>query len=127
MSEWLTFLTQYAIEIINAVTLLIIGIGAIEMALRCLRAVFAGSTTGEELREAYLRYARWLIVGLTLQLGGDIMETAIAPTWDDIGRLAAIAVVRTFLNYFLERDILEARRLRSERAEGSAHTSNSTL
>jgi uncharacterized membrane protein len=119
MTEWQTYFTQYAVVIINALTLLIIAIGMIELLFRCLRAVFGGASTGEELREGYLRYARWLILGLTLQLGGDIIETAIAPTWDDIGRLGAIAVIRTFLNYFLERDIMEARQLRSER-EGEA-------
>jgi uncharacterized membrane protein len=36
------------------------------------------------------------------------MRTVIAPTWNDIGQLAAIAVVRTFLNHFLERDLEEA-------------------
>jgi uncharacterized membrane protein len=116
MIEWLTLLTQYAVAGINAVTLLIIAIGTVGLVLRCLRAVFGGSATGEELRIAYLHYARWLIVGLTLQLGGDIIETAIAPTWEDIGRLGAIAVIRTFLSYFLERDIAEARGLRNEQA-----------
>ena len=32
-------------------------------------------------------------------------RTAIAPNWTDIGQLGAIAVIRTFLNYFLERDV----------------------
>jgi len=36
------------------------------------------------------------------------VRSAIAPTWDDIGQLAAIAAIRTFLNYFLERDLVEA-------------------
>jgi len=40
-----------------------------------------------------------------LLLGADILATAIAPTWDDIGKLAAIATLRTALNYFLEREL----------------------
>jgi len=40
----------------------------------------------------------------------DIIESARAPTWDDIARLASIAVIRTFLNFFLERDIADAAR-----------------
>jgi len=51
------------------------------------------------------------------QLATDIIESARAPNWEDIGRLAAIAVIRTFLNYFLERDIKEAH---STQAEGAA-------
>jgi uncharacterized membrane protein len=110
MKEWLAFLTEYAVEIIDLMALLVIAIGTVEMFLRCLLAVFRPSATREELRDGYLRYARWLIAGLTFQLAADIIETASAPTWDDIGRLAAIAVVRTFLNYFLERDITESRK-----------------
>jgi len=50
-------------------------------------------------------------------LAGDIVHTAVAPTWDDIGRLAAIAVIRTFLTFFLDRDIKEARE--SESGDGA--------
>jgi uncharacterized membrane protein len=49
------------------------------------------------------------VAGLTFQLAADVIETSIAPTWDGIGRLAAIAVIRTFLNYFLERDLADIR------------------
>ena len=62
----------------------------------------------------WLRYAHWLVAGLTFQLAADIIETSIAPTWDDIGRLTAIAVIRTFLNFFLERDLSEVRARKTE-------------
>ena len=45
--------------------------------------------------------ARYLIIGLELQLAADIIATATNPSMEDIGKLAAIAVIRTFLNYFL--------------------------
>jgi uncharacterized membrane protein len=117
MKDLLTFATEKAVVIINAMALLILAIGTIEVFLKCLHALFKPSVTGHDLRDAYLRYARWLIVGLTLQLAADIVETAIAPSWDDIGRMAAIAVIRTFLNYFLERDVLEARERQHEEPE----------
>jgi len=50
------------------------------------------------------------MAGLTFQLANDIIISARAPNWDDIGRLAAIAFIRTFLNFFIERDIREAAR-----------------
>jgi len=50
---------------------------------------------------------RWLVAGLTFQLAADIIGTSVVPTWDEVGRLGAIAVIRTFLNYFLERDLTE--------------------
>ena len=52
-----------------------------------------------------LRFASWILLSLEFALAADIVRTAIAPTWDDIGQLAAIAAIRTFLNYFLERDL----------------------
>ena len=42
---------------------------------------------------------------MEFELAADIIATVVSPTWDDIGELGAIAVIRTFLNYFLERDL----------------------
>jgi uncharacterized membrane protein len=47
----------------------------------------------------------WLLIGLEFELAADIIGSVISPTWQDIGELGAIAVVRTFLNYFLEKDL----------------------
>ena len=53
-----------------------------------------------------------------LQLGADIVATSYAPTWDELGRLAVVAVVRTFLSYFLDREMEQPERLR---AAGQTH------
>jgi uncharacterized membrane protein len=107
MKEWLILITEPAVVIINAMALLMITFGTIEAFLRGLYAMVRPSPTGRALRDGYLRYARWLIAALTFQLAADIIETAVAPSWDEVGRLAAIAFIRTFLNYFLERDLRE--------------------
>ena len=119
MKEWATFLAEDAVLIIDVMALLVIVFGTIEMLLACVRSILNPSATGRELRDGYLRYARWLITGLTFQLATDIIESARAPSWDDIGRLAAIAVIRTFLNYFLERDIEVARKQRAGATESA--------
>ena len=64
----------------------------------------------------FARLARWLVLALEFALAADIVRTAIEPTWKDIGMLASIAVIRTFLNYFLMRD-LEKVLARKELAE----------
>jgi uncharacterized membrane protein len=117
VATWLTFATEYLVTILNAMALTIIAIGTLQAFIKCLRAMFGPSETGFELRSAYLRYARWLIAGLTFQLAADIVESAGAPTWNDIGRLGAIALIRTFLSYFLERDVAEAREIQRGRSE----------
>jgi uncharacterized membrane protein len=57
----------------------------------------------------WLRYARWLVAALTFQLGADIIETSITREWEAVARLGAVAVIRTFLNFFLDRDLAEVR------------------
>lgn len=52
-----------------------------------------------------LAFGRFLVVALEFQLAADIIGTAFAPSWEQIGQLAAIALIRTFLNYFLNREI----------------------
>lgn len=47
----------------------------------------------------------WLLLALEFELAADVLRTAISPTWDDVGKLGAIAAIRTALNYFLEKDI----------------------
>ena len=52
-----------------------------------------------------LTFARWLAIALEFELAADILNTAVTPTWSDIEKLAAIATLRTALNYFLEKEI----------------------
>ena len=51
-----------------------------------------------------MRVARRLAVALEFELAADILRTAVAPTWNEIGQLAAIAALRTALNYFLGKE-----------------------
>jgi uncharacterized membrane protein len=45
--------------------------------------------------------ARHLALALEFELGADILGTAVSPSWDQIGKLGAVAVIRTGLNFFL--------------------------
>jgi uncharacterized membrane protein len=107
MEEALVFTAEKSALAINAMALVVIVIGAVEAFVGGFRAMLFAPGVGHENKGVWLRFARWLVVGLTFQLAADIIETSIAPTWQDIGQLAAIAAIRTALNYFLERDINE--------------------
>ena len=65
----------------------------------------------------WLRFGVWLLLGLEFELAADIVRTAISPSWTEIGQLGAIALIRTFLNYFLERDVEHYGEETSGRAE----------
>jgi uncharacterized membrane protein len=66
-----------------------------------------------------LSLGRSLALSLEFLLGADILRTAVEPSWDEIGRLAAIAAIRTALNYFLQREIAQEARM-TERAGAPA-------
>ena len=90
---------------LEALSVLFIALGAIEAAYRTLVPWLARRTTVGMRRQAWLGFARWLLLGLEFMLAADIVRTAIAPSFEQLGQLAAIAVIRTFLSYFLERDL----------------------
>ncbi len=107
MEEWLHLVTQDAVVVIDAMALIVIVIGTIEAFFAGLWVAFPAPMARRRFREVLVRYGRWLVAGLTFQLAADIIETSIAPTWQEVGQLGAIAVIRTFLNFFLERDLAE--------------------
>jgi uncharacterized membrane protein len=100
--------SKAAILVIDAMALLIILAGTIEAFISGL-GVLLTSRTGHERRDVWLRYGRWLVAGLTFQLAADIIETSITTDLESVARLALVAVIRTLLNYFLERDLDEVR------------------
>jgi uncharacterized membrane protein len=116
MQEWLTGIAGFTVTGIHAMALLVVVFGTAQAFVNSVRAMFRPSATGNHFQTGYIQYARWLVAGLTFQLAADIIETAFSPSWDEIGRLAAISFIRTFVNFFLERDMAE-----QEKREAEAH------
>ena len=106
---WLVQWLKLGIETIGA---LLIAIGVVVAVVRLVRQ-FIGRTTGE-FTATRLTLARYLALALEFQLGADILSTAIAPSWNQIGKLAAIAVIRTGLNYFLFEEMKAERKTQAE-------------
>lgn len=90
--EWLVL----GVETMGAA---IIATGVVVAAIGLLRVALGHP--GTDFFTVRLGLARYLAVALEFQLGADILSTAISPSWDQIGKLGAIAVIRTALNYFL--------------------------
>jgi uncharacterized membrane protein len=104
MKDWLTVVALSVVTIIHIMALLVVAFGTIQAFALCLRAMVTRSEA-RHFDTGYVQYARWLITALTFQLAADIIETSVAPSWESIGQLAAIAAIRAFVNYFLERDM----------------------
>jgi len=116
LKEWQVVVTEQAVVVIDFMALIVILIGTFEAFIRG-GWVLVSSRSGHERRDVWLRYARWLVAGLTFQLAADIIETSITPSWEELAKVGAIAVIRTFLNFFLERDLNEVREREREAAE----------
>lgn len=110
MIELFRTASEYVALGLECLSVVTIAIGAIEAAITVAPAIRFRKDTHGLRRGAWLSLARWLLLGLEFMLAADIVRTAISPSWDDIGQLAAIALIRTFLNYFLERDLEGAAR-----------------
>jgi uncharacterized membrane protein len=99
--EWL----RLAVESLGA---LVIGAGILVAVWGIARRLAHASPDFVSVR---LQFARYLTLALELQLAADILSTSVAPTWERIGKLAAIAVIRTALNYFLNKEMREEQRM----------------
>ena len=62
-----------------------------------------------------ISFGRWLSLALEFQLAADIVNTTVAPSLEALGKLGALAVIRTFLNYFLSKELTEELTLIQER------------
>lgn len=99
--------TQVAL-VAELICVLCIAVGTVEATFMSVRYIVARPLSLSlhfARRDVWVRFARWIILALEFALGADIARTAISPSWDDIGQLAAIALIRTALNYFLEKDL----------------------
>jgi uncharacterized membrane protein len=98
IAKQVTLQVSYAVEILAAI---IIGIAVVNTLVSYISLLkpASGKITKEVIR---LQFGSSVAVSLELLLGADVLATAVAPTWNEIGKLAAIAVIRTALNYFLE-------------------------
>jgi uncharacterized membrane protein len=98
----LTLYISMAVEIAAAV---IVALAALESMTGAARLFLRRMPDTVPARENIrLQLGRWLVLALELELAADILRTTVAPTWNEIGLLAAIVVLRTVLNYFLQRE-----------------------
>lgn len=112
---WLKDAISWLSLAIEAVASLIIAIGATEAVIKTTLFFFKKDKK-QENRSTRLHLGRWLTLALEFLLAADILRTAVKPNWNEIGQLAAIATIRTALNYFLEREIKQEESSRNQDA-----------
>ena len=105
---------DWIVLVIESLGALIIAIGVIIAVVLLIRAL-ARPTSPDSFTRVRLVLGSYLVLGLEFQLAADVLKTAVAPSFSEIGQLAAIAAIRTLLNYFLTKEIA------AERAELEAN------
>lgn len=98
--EWLRLLVETLGAMVIAAGVLVVIAGLLRHAI---------ATPGASFTPIRLAFARYLTLALELQLAADVLSTSVAPTWDRIGKLAAVAVIRTALNFFLNKEFRDER------------------
>ena len=99
LAEPLRLVAQNIATVVEGVGVLIVAVAVVLATIRFAAGLVARQRTmpSDSVR---LALGRSLALSLEFLLGADILRTAVEPSWDEIGRLAAIAAIRTALNYF---------------------------
>lgn len=96
------------------ISILIITIGIIVALYEIVKSY---GTSGLKAYNAIrFTFSRYLVMALEFELAADIIGTAISPTWDQLGKLAVIAIVRTFLSYYLGLEMKDEKKELAERS-----------
>jgi uncharacterized membrane protein len=101
--EQLSDLVDVFVRIVEAAGAIVIFIGALTGFVRFLGDLIARRP--DRFNDTRLYVARFLALGLEFQLASDLLHTAIAPSFEAIGKLAAVAAIRTGLNFFLTQEM----------------------
>lgn len=109
---------------VEAVGAVIVATGVLVSAARVARVLGGGSP--KNFVDVRIAFARYLALALEFQLGADILSTAIAPTWDQIGKLGAVAVIRTALNFFLTREMRDEQQAAPDERRVAARSAGSS-
>ena len=108
MEELFVEIARTASLLVEAAAVIVVSYGALESFVKLLWIIVTPKATHGERKALWRRFGMWLLLGLEFELAADIIGSVISPTWTEIAELGAIAVIRTFLNYFLEKDLEEA-------------------
>ena len=95
---------------VEAAAAVVVGVAAVRALVGFLATLRRGTEHDATADAIRLTFGRALALALEFELAADVLKTVVAPTWNDIGLLAAIAILRTGLNYFLERELQGAER-----------------
>jgi len=105
MSEIINTINNIVVNLCQILAMIVILIGILKSLIIYIKDALFDKKAFEALKESRLEIGHAFSLGLAFLIGASILKTILAPTWTDIGQLAAIIAIRTGLNFFLLRDI----------------------
>jgi uncharacterized membrane protein len=103
VEEWLRGAVDWLELVVEGLGALVIALGVLLAVWEFARDIPRGSRADHQ--RVRLTLAHYLALALEFLLAADVLATAISPSWDQIGKLAAIAAIRTLLNFFLMQEM----------------------
>ncbi|WP_205410079.1 DUF1622 domain-containing protein [Flavihumibacter solisilvae] len=103
--------------VLNAISLFFIVAGVIASLVQSIRNRYTRPESYPLHVYFRIKFGAWLVVALEFQLAADIVGTIISPTPGHLIELGAIAVIRTFLNYFLSKELNEEMKLSNSESQ----------
>ena len=105
MSNPIPFLYGWVVILCQLLALVAIVTGITKGFIIYCQNIILNDQTEMAFQSSRLAMGYSFSLGLSFLIGASILKTSIAPTWNDIGQLGAIIILRTTLNYLLLRVI----------------------
>jgi len=105
MHEIIKTMAQYAGYFAEGIAAIIIVIGVLQAVWVYIAKSLLSKSDLNGVTQSRIKLGHSLSLGLEFLIGADVLKTAVAPTWNDIGQLAAIIGIRTVLNFFLMKEL----------------------
>ena len=105
MADVINFINNIVVYICQILAMIVILIGIFKALIIYFQDILLRKKAFSALKESRLEIGHSFSLGLAFLIGASIIKTILAPTWNDIGQLAAIIAIRTALNFFLLRDV----------------------
>lgn len=112
MHELIKSVAHFAAMLAEGIAVIIIIFGIVGALGMYAKRTFLIRADYQAMVQSRSRLGHSLSLALEFLIGADILRTAISPTWQDIGLLAAIVGIRTVLNFFLSKELQQTDSMR---------------
>jgi uncharacterized membrane protein len=102
---------------LEAISVLCVALGLVAALVVAFNNFFRPDRSISRPPSVRLKFGTWLALALEFQLGADIVATTVNPSLQSLGELAMLAAIRTFLNFFLQRELAAEAHLAAKMSE----------